>query len=200
MLNLDRPIVVFDLIGTSRNASDARVIQVAMRRFEPRSNGMKATKDLQTLVDPGVQIPTDVQENSGITDSDVQGAPYFVGVTKDINALVNDADLVGYRAMEYSYPLLNAAFREARRTLEGPDDRQILDIYELEDALEDPSLVELTEKYADEPLEDDRDAMARVDAVVKVLEAQLDAQSPSSRTLNALGKDAPTDRYSMRRR
>lgn len=187
MLELDRPLVVLALNGTSTEASSARALQVAMRRLEPSDEDVEVTGEVSTLVDPGVPIRSDVADRTDIANADVQGAPYFVGIMGDIDELVEGADLAGFGILEYDLPVLESEYRRESTDLPGPDDRRILDLRDLEPG-EAGSLAELYEKYTGETLDNPHDADNAVEAAIAILKGQLADRKPAERSPAALAQ------------
>lgn len=187
MLELDRPLVVLALNGTSTEVSSARALQVAMRRLEPSGEDVEVTGEVSTLVDPGVPIRSDVADRTGIANADVQGAPYFVGIMGDIDELVEGADLAGFGILEYDLPVLESEYRRESTDLPGPDDRRILDLRDLEPG-DAGSLAELYEKYTGETLDNPHDADAAVEAAIAILKGQLADRKPADRSPAALAQ------------
>lgn len=173
MLHLERPLAFLDLEATGTDPQEARVIQIALQRFVPTSDGAALDQHVDLLVDPGTEIPESVTELTGIAPADVQGKPSFDAHLDRIGSLVADADLAGYNAIAYDIPLLEAEFERAGRSLPGPSDRVVLDPYRLEQVLRPRTLTALYERYTGESLTDAHDAMSDVKAAGLVLQHQL---------------------------
>ena len=186
MLQLNRPLVVFDLEATSVDPETARIIQVALFRLEPDDGAGTITEQLTTHVDPGVPIPAEVTDLTGIAEVDVAGAPAFPDLVSDLNGLVADADLAGFNVLSYDLPLLKAEYERAAADLAGPADRQVLDVYKLEQVLVPRTLEALFETYTGAPLQEAHNATADVEATIAVLNAQLRTHQPEARTPAAL--------------
>ena len=186
MLHLDRPLVVFDLEATAVDPEEARIIQVALFRLEPSPNGPATTDRLIACVNPGVPIPQDVTDLTGIGEADVANAPTFDALRPDLDALIRDADLAGFNVLAYDLPLLKAAYERVGAPLPGPSDRQVLDVYKLEQVLVPRTLSALFETYTGSELEDAHDAAADVRATIDVLDAQLRTHEPDAQTPAAL--------------
>lgn len=186
MLQLDRPLVVFDLEATSTNPKEARVIQVAAQRIIRRNGKLGVSDRLSRLVNPGTSIPQEVVDLTGITNADVADAPPFGQVADALDRLIHDADLAGFNVHNYDVPLLEAEYERAGRAVPGPADREVLDVLRLEQVLMPRSLEALFERYTGQPLDGAHDAQVDVNATVQVLAAQLREHQPEDRTPSGL--------------
>lgn len=70
-LGLDTEFVAFDIETTGLNAVNDRMTEIGAVIFR----GSEILKEFNTFVDPGMHIPEDITKLTGITDSDVAGAP-----------------------------------------------------------------------------------------------------------------------------
>ena len=173
MLHLQRPLVFLDLEATGTDPQEARIIQIALQRFSPASEGAVLDEAVDVLVNPETPLPEPVTELTGIAPEDVRDQPAFREYSDQLATLLADADLAGYNALAYDVPLLKAEFERAGGSLPGPDDRVVLDPYRLEQALRPRTLTALYERYTGDPLDGAHDAMADVQAAGRVLQHQL---------------------------
>lgn len=181
MLTLDRPLVCLDLEATGTDPEEARIIQVALQRFEPEQGFAGA---YTTLVDPGTPIPEQIQDLTGITQDDVErkGAEPAEAL-ESVRLRIQDADLAGYNLLSYDLPLLEAEWkRHVSSSLPGPDDRKVIDAYQLEKRLRPRTLEAVYERRTGQPLEDAHDAAADVKATWTILKDQaLEANESGNR-------------------
>lgn len=70
-LELQRPLVFFDLETTGVDIATARIVQIALHRMEPDGSSM----EYEQLVNPGIPIPPGATQVHGIRDADVATAP-----------------------------------------------------------------------------------------------------------------------------
>lgn len=68
LLNLTRPLIVFDTETTGTNVKEDRIVEIGFEVWT--AEGM--TKEYRTLVNPGVSIPKGAFDVHGISDLDVQ--------------------------------------------------------------------------------------------------------------------------------
>jgi DNA polymerase-3 subunit epsilon len=173
MLHLKRPLVFLDLEATGTDPQEARIIQIALQRFVPTTEGATLDAEVDQLINPETEIPTSVTELIGIGPADVEGHPTFAEQAARLAPLLDDADLAGYNAVAYDVPLLEAAFERTGRSLPGPADRVVLDPYRLEQVLRPRTLTALYERYTGTSLANAHDALTDVQAAGTVLQHQL---------------------------
>ena len=86
-----RTYVAVDLETTGLNAARDRITEVGMVRFSLDG----PLDEFTTLVNPGIPIPLQITQITGISDADVQDAPYFDSVRADVEAFLGESELVG---------------------------------------------------------------------------------------------------------
>ena len=169
LIDLTRPLAVFDLETTGTDAARDAIIQVGIARLSP--NGKETT--YSTLVDPCRLIPDEVQDLTGITDDMVRGAPTLEAVAPDINRMLGDADLCGYNVLKFDLPFLKQALEHAGAKLQKPQDQQVLDVYQIYRTMEPHTLERAVAEYTGRPFRQTHQALDDVEATTQVLAAQL---------------------------
>ena len=185
MLNLSRPFAILDLEATGTDPSEAHIIQIAIWRHVPNRTGIEYREKWSTLIDPLCDIPARITDLTGITTEDVTGEPLIVEVADTIESLIGDADLCGYNALSYDVPLLEAEWeRHVGGDLPGPEDRVVVDPYQLEKVLVPRDLASVYKRRTGLALDGAHDAMTDVIAARDVLLHQLleigDEMTPAS--------------------
>ncbi|MCB9490544.1 MAG: hypothetical protein H6674_00575 [Dehalococcoidia bacterium] len=97
--------VALDLETTGLNVENDLIIEVGATRFD-RSGRFE---NYRTFVNPGRDIPIEVQELTGISNADVAGAPRFSEVRDAVRAFIGDRPIVGQNIA------FDIAFLEAER-------------------------------------------------------------------------------------
>ncbi|MCK9495577.1 MAG: exonuclease domain-containing protein [Dehalococcoidia bacterium] len=97
--------VALDLETTGLNVESDLIIEVGATRFD-RSGRVE---NYRTFVNPGREIPIEVQDLTGISNADVAGAPRFSEVREAVRAFIGDRPLVGQNIA------FDIAFLEAER-------------------------------------------------------------------------------------
>ena len=72
-LNINRPLIIFDLETTGLDLVGDRIIQISYIKVNP--DGKEEREDL--LVNPSKSIPIEVSKLTGITNEQVASAPTF---------------------------------------------------------------------------------------------------------------------------
>ena len=90
--NLTRPLAVVDSEWTDGGPATARIVSLAVARFEPDGSSRRG----YWLVNPETPISAASTEVHGIRDEDVADAPAFRDVAGEIEELLAGADIGGY--------------------------------------------------------------------------------------------------------
>lgn len=115
----DLHLVVVDTETTGLDARTERVIEVGIIHFE----GGVVVDRYGVLIDPGVPIPKEVVELTGIKDEDVRGGPPFAAVAEEVHRRLSQGVIVGYN-LAFDRGFLTA---ELERAGLGWPDRPCLD-------------------------------------------------------------------------
>ncbi len=86
-----RTYVSLDLETTGLDPEHDAIIEVGATRFD--LDGRRET--FETFCDPRRSIPYRIQRLTGISESDVAGAPLFAEVARDLQAFIGDAPIIG---------------------------------------------------------------------------------------------------------
>ena len=176
-LPLKRPIVFFDLETTGVDVVTDRIVQIGALRYEP---GGGEPERYNKLVNPGRPIPPATTAIHGISDADVADAPRFEQLADELETLFDGADIGGYNVGKFDLPVLLEAFARCGRDFR-PDERRVVDAMEVFFRMEPRSLAGALRFYCGEEMENAHDAMADIEATVKVLEGQLAKYVPEGR-------------------
>lgn len=167
MINLEKPIVFFDLETTGVNTQRDRIVQIsAIKIF----NEERVERNM--TLDPEMPIPTEASEVHGITDEMVQGKLKFKQVCKGLYNFLDGCDIAGYNSDNFDVPLLSAEFLRTGITWPRPGTK-FIDVLKIE-RLVDPHTLENTYlKYMGKELEGAHDANADTKATIDVFLEQL---------------------------
>ena len=167
-LELDRPLVVFDLETTGVDPESDRIVEISACRLEP--GGSRAWLDHR--VNPGAPIPPEATAIHGISDQDVADAPSFEQLADDIEAFLEGADLGGFNVARFDLPALDAEFRRAGRDA-ALTERRVIDVMTIFHRKERRDLGAAVRLYLGREHDGAHAARADVEATVGVLEAQV---------------------------
>lgn len=180
-LQLERPLVAFDLETTGTDVDHDRIVQIALVRVAP--DGRRAT--FESLVNPQRPIPPEATAVHGITDADVKDKPTFSRLRPEIEEMLKDADLAGYNSIRFDLPMLEAELRRSGGRLDLRGVRH-LDAMRIFHTMERRDLTAALKFYCDKELTEAHDALADVNATLEVLDAQLGRYRDLPRDLNGL--------------
>ena len=168
-MQLDRPILFFDLETTGLDVETARIIEIACIKVHTD----RRQERYESLVNPGIKLQPEVIELTGITDEMLVDAPPFNEIMPRILELVSDADFAGYNLAGFDVPILMAECKRNGSLLTGPPDRAIVDPLEILRKEEVRNLSWAHQFYLQEPLVDAHRSMQDVEATMRVLRAQI---------------------------
>jgi DNA polymerase III subunit epsilon len=167
-LQLDRPLVCFDLETTGTDVRNDRIVQIALIRVE--TGGGRRT--VATLVDPGRPIPPAATAVHGIRDHDVENAPPFARIRAEVEEILAGADLAGFNMVRFDLPMLEAEIERAGGKLDTAG-RRLLDAMTIFHQKEPRTLEAAMRFYCGRELAGSHSAEADAAATLEVLDAQL---------------------------
>jgi DNA polymerase-3 subunit epsilon len=167
-LNLERPLVGFDLETTGINVERDRIVQIALVRIEPGG----ARRTFETLVNPECPIPPEASAVHGIKDADVRDMPTFSQIRQDVEEFLKDADLAGFNSVNFDMPLLQAELGRAGSALEFEGVRH-LDAMRIFHKMERRDLTSAFRFYCGKELVGAHSALVDTEATLEILDAQI---------------------------
>lgn len=102
----DQPLVCVDIETDGYDHQRGHVIEVAAIRIE---NG-EITDEFTTLIDPGVRIPYQITQLTGITQEDLVGAPTFDAIAERLDEILSGAIFVAHN-VRFDYSFLKQEFK-----------------------------------------------------------------------------------------
>ncbi len=182
-LNLERPLVFFDLETTGVNISTDRIVEISMVKVMP--NGDEETKTRR--INPEMNIPAESTAIHGITNEDVKDCPTFKQLANGIKAYIDGCDMAGYNSDKFDVPLLNEEFNRAGVEIDMHD-RKYIDVQTIFYKKEPRTLIAAYAKYCGKNLEEAHSANADTQATVDVLKAQLDTYTDLENNVDFLSE------------
>ncbi len=181
VMNLTKPLVILDLETTGVWIEKDRIIEIAMIRCFP--DGTRTT--YETYVNPGMPIPFEASEVTGIKDTDVKDAPRFRDIAPQIFRFLEGADLGGFNVERFDLPLLEREFNECGIKFEWAkcsiyDAQKVYHLHERRD------LSAAYAFYCQKELKDAHSALADTQATLDVLIAQVQKYGAGNDTIEAL--------------
>ncbi len=171
-LNLQKPLVVFDLETTGLDLVKDRIIQLSYIKVFPDGNEERGNH----LINPGISIPAEVVQLTGISNDDVQGKPTFRDIAQDICNIFADSDIAGYNSNHFDIPLLAEEFLRAGIDFDFSK-RNLIDAQVIYHKMERRNLAAAYKFYCGRKMEEDFTAHRAdedTEATYRVLQGELD--------------------------
>ena len=101
-LNLERPLIFFDLETTGTNITRDRIVELSYIKVYP--GGEEESKSRR--VNPEMHIPEASTAIHHITDEDVKDEPTFRQIAKSLAKIFEGCDIAGFNSNKFDVPLL----------------------------------------------------------------------------------------------
>lgn len=168
-LNLDKPVVFFDLETTGTNTVSDRIVEISYLKVFPNGN-----EDMHTRrINPEMPIPQTSTAIHGITDDDVCNCPTFKEVAKEIARDFEGSDIAGFNSNRFDVPMLAEEFLRAGVEIDLSRQR-FIDVQVIFHKMEQRTLSAAYKFYCGKELTDAHSADGDTRATYEVLMSQLD--------------------------
>ncbi|MDR3046623.1 MAG: 3'-5' exonuclease [Bacteroidales bacterium] len=168
-LNLQRPIVFFDLETTGLIVGKDKIVEICLLKVFPDGREEVST----FIINPGIPIPTVVSEIHGIYDKDVADKSHFAELADTINAILEDSDLAGFNSNKFDIPFLAEEFHQCGKDLNMLN-RKLVDIQNIFHKMEPRNLVAAYKFYCGKDLSGAHEAENDTRATYEILKAQIE--------------------------
>ena len=171
-LNLQKPLVIFDLETTGLDIVKDRIIQISYIKVFPDGREERGNY----LVNPEKPIPDVVVQLTGFSNEDVQGQPTFKEIAQTINKIFADSDIAGYNSNHFDVPLLAEEFLRANIDFDFSK-RNMIDVQTIYHKMERRNLAAAYKFYCGRKMEEDFTAHRAdedTEATYRVLQGELD--------------------------
>lgn len=174
-LNLNRPIVFFDLETTGLNVGHDHIVEICLHKVFPDTHTETRTYRVRPVDSEGntLPIPPETTAIHGISDSDVADMPSFKELAPQLVEFIGDSDLAGYNSNKFDIPMLVEEFLRADVPF-SLKDRFKVDVQNIFHRMESRTLKAAYRFYCDKDLVNAHSADADTIATYEVLMAQLD--------------------------
>ena len=95
-LNLQKPLVIFDLETTGLDIVKDHIIQISYIKIYPDGREVRGNE----LVNPEKPIPNEVAQLTGITNDDVKDKPTFKQLAAKMTEVFTGADIAGFNSTD----------------------------------------------------------------------------------------------------
>lgn len=174
-LNLERPLVFFDLETTGVQVGADHIVQLCLLKVMPDGSEIEKTCLVRPVDAKGktLHIPDDTTQIHHITDDMVAGERSFAEMATEIAEFIGDSDLAGYNSNKFDVPMLVEEFLRAGVNF-SVKERRLVDVQNIFHRMEPRTLVAAYRFYCDKDLLGAHSADADTKATYEVLKAQLD--------------------------
>ena len=188
-LNLQKPLVIFDLETTGLDLVKDRVIQLSYIKVFPNGQEVRGNE----LINPEKQIPEEVVQLTGISNEDVKDKPTFKQLASKLHDVFTGSDIAGFNSNHFDVPLLAEEFLRAGIDFDFSKCR-LIDAQTIFHKMERRNLAAAYKFYCGHKMEDDFEAHRAdqdTEATYRVLMGELDYYTEEHQ--RSLGED-PTNR------
>lgn len=175
LLNLEKPIVFFDLETTGVNVGHDHIVEICLHKVNVDNTTETRVYRVRPVDQEGktIHIPEITTAIHGISDADVADKPTFAQLAPEISSFIGDADLAGYNSNKFDVPLLVEEFLRANHPFDFRT-RRMVDVQNIFHKMEQRTLKAAYQFYCGKNLENAHSADADTLATYEVLMAQLD--------------------------
>ena len=177
-LNLQKPLVIFDLETTGLDLVKDRVIQISYIKVYP--DGREERGD--HLINPEKPIEPIITQLTGISNEDVKDKPTFKVLAKELAEKFAGSDFAGFNSNNFDSPLLAEEFLRAGIDFDFSKCRMI-DACTIFRKMERRNLAAAYKFYCGRKMEEDFEAHRAdqdTEATYRVLMGQLDKYAPGA--------------------
>ncbi len=180
-LQLERPIVFFDIESTGNNPHRDRIVELAMIKVLPDGTRQQYVRRFN----PEMPIDPAATAVHGITNEDVAHEPTFADKASEIKAFLEGCDLGGYNAVRFDVPMLQNEFNRVKVSIDLLK-RRLVDVQRIFHIKEPRDLAAAYRFYCEKTLEKAHLAAADIAATIEILDAQLERYRDLPRTVDGL--------------
>ena len=184
-LNLERPIIFFDLETTGTNPLKDRIVEISYLKVATDKSITRDSKKVKPVDQFGNQImnsPEAVAVHK-ITDEELAGCPTFADLADELFEVFNNCDIAGYNSNKFDLPMLMTEFERVKKNF-NLFGRNLIDVQNIFYKNEPRTLKAAYRFYCDRDLVDAHQSSADVEATYEVFLAQLERYE--------LGEDSAT--------
>ena len=167
-LDLERPVIFFDLETTGLSLSRDRIVELAVIRVSPQGDVFERVR----RYNPGIPIPAEAAAIHGITDDVVTDEPPFRATAKSLAQLLEPCDLAGFNIRRFDLPILLAEFGRAGVAF-NVTGRRLIDMKMIFHREEPRDLSAAARFYLGRDHQDAHTALSDIRTTAAVLTAQL---------------------------
>lgn len=168
-LNLEKPLVVFDLETTGVIVNLDKIIEISYLKIFTDGTEKKKTY----RVNPGIKIPREASAIHGITNEAVEKCPYFKDCAREIFDDFSECYFSGFNVIGFDLDLLKKELKDAGLTFTY-NTNDVIDAKVIFHTMEKRDLSSAYKFYCGKEHKGAHGAEADVEATLEVLSAQLE--------------------------
>ncbi|MDR0186501.1 MULTISPECIES: 3'-5' exonuclease [Prevotella] len=179
-LNLTKPLIVFDLETTGLDLVKDRIIQISY--IKVHTDGKEERENI--FINPEKEIPTEVEQLTGISNERVADAPTFKEKAAELASKFMGCDFAGFNSNRFDVPMLAEEFLRAGVNFDFSKSK-LIDAQNIFHKMERRNLAAAYEFYCGRKMEEDfraHQADEDTEATWKVLQGQIEMYSPKKQT------------------
>ena len=195
-LNLERPLVFFDIESTGLNIASDSIIELSFVKIHPGARQEVKTwrvkpwdyeRQCQRPINPSAQAV------HGISAEDLADCPTFYQIVDEVIGYLTDSDLAGFNSAKFDLPMLAEEIERVRK-FTGKDiqinlhEMKMVDVQNIFHMMEPRTLKAAYMFYCGKDLENAHAAEADTLATYEVLKGQLDKYEGDPRIENNVDK------------
>jgi DNA polymerase-3 subunit epsilon len=191
-LELERPLVFFDLETTGTNVASDRIIELCAIKLNPDGS----QDELYEILDPTIPIPEGATAVHGFTNEMVTGKPTFAEKAELFADFFCNCDLGGYNIKRFDVPMLMEEFARLGKYPVKVSEAKMVDVMGIYHQREKRDLAAAVRFYCDRDHDGAHSAKADVLATIDVLKQQLlryDDLKPNASFLHDVLDDGTVD-------
>ena len=177
-LNLNKPLVIFDLETTGLDLVKDRVIQISYIKVYPDDKEERGNE----LINPEKHIEPIITQLTGISDEDVKDKPTFKQLAQTLADKFAGSDFAGFNSNNFDIPLLAEEFLRAGIDFDFSKSK-LIDACTIFRKMERRNLAAAYKFYCGRKMEEDFEAHRAdqdTEATYRVLMGQLDKYAPGA--------------------
>ena len=175
-LNLQKPLVVFDVETTGLDLVKDRIIQISYIKVYPDGREERGNE----LINPEKPLDPFITQLTGFTDDDLKDKPTFKQLAKKLEEIFKGSDIAGFNSNFFDVPLLAEEFLRAGIDFDFSKSR-LIDACTIFKKMERRNLASAYKFYCGRKMEDDFEAHRAdqdTEATYRVLQGELDMYAP----------------------
>lgn len=177
-LNLQKPLVIFDLETTGLDLVKDRIIQISYIKVYPDGREERGNE----LINPERPIEAAITQLTGISNEDVKDKPTFKQIGQTLADKFAGSDFAGFNSNYFDIPLLAEEFLRAGIDFDFSKSR-LIDACTIFKKMERRNLAAAYKFYCGRKMEDDFEAHRAdqdTEATYRVLMGELDKYAPGA--------------------